>query len=73
MAFETIDGGSTGIRVVFDDKTFMDFKKKHAQVLVTGDKFGGELVIGDWNGVDDKWIAVATFQKNSYAYVIQIP
>jgi hypothetical protein len=73
MAWNNITGGSKGIRVVFADKTFIDFKKQHATVLITGDKYSGELQIGDWTGVGNKWIAVASFQKDSYSYVIQIP
>jgi hypothetical protein len=33
----------------------------------------GDLVIGDWTGINDAWIAVASFQKDSYSYVMQIP
>ena len=73
MGYETVQGDRKGVRVVFADKTFIDFPKMHGQVLVTGDKYSGSLLIGDWTGTDDKWISVATFQKESYSYVMQIP
>ena len=70
-------GGGKGIRVVFADKTFMDFEKQHAQVLITGDKYSGELRVGNFTAVDGggnkKFMAVASFPKDSYSYVIQIP
>jgi len=73
MAWNNITGGSKGIRVVFADKTFIDFEKQHATVFITGDKYSGELQVGGWTGRDGKFIAVASFQKDSYSYVIQIP
>jgi hypothetical protein len=73
MGWEVIRSGPKGIRVVFADKTFLDFPKMYGLMLSTGDKYSGELLVGDWTGGNDKWISVATFQKESYAYVIQIP
>ena len=73
MGWEVIRSGPKGIRVVFADKTFLDFPKMHGLMLSTGDKYSGELLVGDWTGGNDKWISVATFQKESYAYVIQNP
>ena len=78
MGYEVIDGGRKGIRVVFADKTFLDFPKMNGQVLVTGDKYSGELLIGDWSETKNEfskydWRCVATFPKDSYSYVIQIP
>ena len=73
MGWETIRSGPKGLRVVFADKTFLDFPKMYGQVLSTGDKYSGELLIGDWTGNNEKWISIATFQKESYSYVIPIP
>jgi hypothetical protein len=72
MTFKVIDGGSRGIRVVFTDKTFVDFPKMNGQAFVSGDKYSGELLIGDWDK-NNKWFSVATFQKESYSYAMQIP
>jgi hypothetical protein len=73
MGWEVIRSGPKGIRVVFADKTFLDFPKMSGQMLSTGDKYSGELLIGNWTGINDNWVSVATFQKESYSYVIQIP
>jgi hypothetical protein len=50
MGWQVIRGGEKGIRVVFADKTFLDFPKQHAQVLLTGDKYSGDLLIGGLTG-----------------------
>ena len=74
MGWTQINGGHKGIRVVFADKTCLDFPKMHGQVFKWNDpKLSGDLEIGDWTGADDEWIAVANFQKDSYSYVMQIP
>ena len=78
MTWHSIRGEPKGIRVVFADKTFLDFPNKHAQVLITGDKYSGELMVGDWSENRNPsgkypWEGVATFPKGSYSYVIPIP
>ena len=74
MGWKVVDGGPKGIRVFFADKTFVDFEKKHAQVLRIGDKnVDNDLEIGDWNGKNSEWLMVASFPQKSYLYVIQIP
>jgi len=74
MGWQVVRGGLNGIRVVFADKTFLDFPDMHAQFFSWHESnLSGDLEIGDWTGMDDKWIAVAIFPKNSYSYVVQIP
>ena len=50
MGWQVIRGREKGIRVVFANKTFLDFPKQHVQVLATGDKYSGELLIGGLSG-----------------------
>ena len=72
MSWTLIQGGSKGVRVVFEDKTFLDFKGKRGQVLTVPDRNNGTLSIGSWDA-DGDWVTVARFQPNSYLYIIPIP
>lgn len=83
MSWRLIHGGAKGIRVVFKDKTFIDFENKHVQVYeIINDKMNGDLNVGDWSGFkyldssgkeNHKWVAIASFPAASYEYVMQIP
>ena len=81
MSWRVIHGGSKGIRVVFKDKTFVDFEDKHAQIYeAINDRSNGDLMIGnsakhlDASGKEHKkWVAIASFPAGSYQYVMQIP
>jgi len=78
MPWNSISGKPKGIRVVFADKTFLDFPGKHAQVLITGNEYSGELLVGHYSQDRDRsgtypWEGVAAFPKGSYSYVIPIP
>jgi len=83
MSWRVIYGGSKGIRVVFKDKTFVDFENNHAQVYeIHNDKMKGDLRVGNWTGSKyldasgkehKTWVAIASFPADSYQYVMQIP